>query len=140
MTPKEASTLGAVILATVAVIALVDEKEIKTEKVAGLTKLAVLPDGGKAYVVTIELDAGAGKVVEELRIAKTPGCVRRVSKTPTDCMRRVGGKDVDPGDLNRFHESEASGPSCQPVACSVRYNEDADEDEDTRVTKSKEAK
>jgi hypothetical protein len=46
-----------------------------------------------------------------------------------DCRRRTeDGGARDFGDLNRFPASESVGGGCQPVACSVVFGENADEE------------
>lgn len=142
MTAKELAGVTLVVGALVATaVVLIDDdtKPLATERVVGLTKLSVLRDGGKAYVVEVEVDAGAGRTRVELR-STAPGCVRRPKGAPVaSCRRRErlpdGGLGAarDFGDLNRFAVGEAAGAGCEAVACSVYAGEDADADEGERV-------
>lgn len=140
MTPKEIGTLSATVLVTLLTLAILDDKtpEAKvTDKAVGYSKLAVLPDAGKAYVIEVEVTTDAGVEVKTL-ITKTPGCVRKM-QDKDDCSRIVDSKPVDFGVLNRFPANEAVGADCKPVACSVYLGENADEDEDARLIREKEA-
>lgn len=131
-----AATLALAAVLAVAVIDGGTKPEAGAKRAPGArTMLAVKPDGGKGYVVLVELDGG----VQEVREAATPGCVRRPQGAPpATCRRRTeDGGVVDPGDLNRFAEADAVGPGCQPVACTVFIKEDAEEDEDARIVRER---
>ena len=144
MTAKELAGAALVVGALVATaVVLIDDetKPLQSERVVGLSKLSVLRDGGKAYVVEVEVDAGAGRSRVELRTT-APGCVRRPKGAPVaSCMRRERlsdgglGAGRDFGDLNRFVVSEAVGAGCEAVACSVYAGEDAEAKEDDVVRK-----
>lgn len=88
--------------------------------------VALLPDGGLAYIVPVaRVDGG-----ETVRFT-TPKCVRRWTGTPVnDCKRLINGMggpvEIDPGYLSRFPESQKVGTGCQPVACSVMAGDDPD--------------
>lgn len=139
MNPKQLAALAAAALTVGAVALIADTKDVKNEKPAdikkedvGTEKLAALDDGGLAYVRDVELlDGGRGQKI----VTGPPGCVRRPSKSPVvTCRRRFSdGGVVDPGPLNRFPASEAQGPQCQPIACSVFLGEDPDAEEVERI-------
>lgn len=90
------------------------------------SKAVVLPDGGPGYVWPAMLLDGGGTLV----LSDVAPCVRRPSGVLVNaCRRRVdGGSARDFGDMNRFPASEAIGTGCQPVACSVVFGEDANND------------
>lgn len=131
---KKEITAVIAVAAALAVFSIDTKVEKGSEKRVGLTKLALLDDGGKVYVVDIQTDAGVQTV-----ISKTPGCVRRLAGAAAHlCMFQLDdGGLVDQGELNRIPESRGVGPGCAPAACSVMQNEDADEDEDEHIAREK---
>lgn len=139
MEPRNAGavTLGAVALALAGAVLLTgEEKPMAVEERASVvepSKLARLADGGKGYVVRVAVDGGT----ETRTVA--PDCVRRPEgRAVASCLRReADGGSRDFGALNRFPVSEAVGAGCQPCACAVYAGEDAEEDEDARLTREK---
>ena len=107
-----------------------DTKDPGSERVVEASKVGVLPDGGKAYVVKVALTDGG----IEMRKISAPDCVRRPKGAAVDtCLALVGGKGVDRGELNRFPADASVGGGCEPVACSITLGEDPEISDDARV-------
>lgn len=91
------------------------------------SKAVVLPDGGPGYVWPATLASDGGRT---LVLSEVAPCVRRPAGALANaCRRRTeDGGARDFGGLNRFPVSEAIGTGCQPVACSVVFGEDSNND------------
>lgn len=102
------------------------------------SKLAMLPDGGKGYVVPVRVSDGG----TELRTT-APDCVRRLPDAgAANCLRVLedGKTLIDPGDWTRFPADASVGPACRTVACSVVLGESDREDEDAVLTRARDSK
>lgn len=122
------SIAAAVVIATIDVPS--DTKDRSTERIVEPSKVGLLPDGGKAYVVKVALSDGG----VETRKISAPDCVRRPKGAQVDsCLVLEGGKPVDRGELNRFPADAAVGVGCEPVACSITLGEDPDVSDDARL-------
>ena len=133
MTRNELIALG-VGVAAIAVALTVDipggTKDQAGERVVEPSKVGLLPNNGKGYVVKVVIADGG----VELRRAAAPGCMRRPVGAAVDtCMVVEGGKGVDRGAMNRFPADASVGAGCEPVACSVVAGEDPDISDDARV-------
>jgi len=107
-----------------------DEKPYAGETKESPSKLSVSKDGSKSYITMVKVADGG---VEARKTA--PDCVRRPVGVPAaSCMERTGKQPRDPGDLTRFPAADAIGAGCQPVACSIWFGENAEEDEDKRIS------
>ncbi len=85
-----------------------------------------LPDGGRGYAYPATGPDGGPVLV----LTDVAPCVRLAAGMPeASCRRRTpdGGSRTF-GTLNRFPASESVGGGCQPVACSVVFGENADEE------------
>lgn len=142
MTRGELITAGiGLSIAAAVVIAAVDvpgdTKDRGSERIVEASKVGLLPDGGKAYVVKVALNDGG----VEVRKISAPDCVRRPKGAQVDaCLAVEGGKPVDRGELNRFPADASVGVGCEPVACSITLGEDPDVSDDARLQEYKDKK
>lgn len=94
--------------ADTAVVVMVDRQDLWSSSKQGL-----LPDGG---LVPFAFENDGGVVV----LDAYPCVRRRVGSPISSCMRTFPGDIArDFGEGARFFVSIASGPDCEPVACSV---------------------
>ena len=141
MNAKELAASLAISAALVATaVVIIEPKDDKPasaqEKLAAVepSKLALLPDAGKGYVLSVRVADGG---VEKRTTA--PDCVRRPVGNKTCFRAESDGGQRNPGELNRFPATDVRGSGCQPVACSVFLGESADEEEDARLSEAKDA-
>ena len=125
MTKEQLAALAAAAL--VVTVAIVMQKDAPPDLDKSTAKLARASDGGKAYLV----ETATGDVL----LDAAPCVRRRKGSAPGSCLMHFDKRDIDMGELSRFPASVASGPDCEPVACSVTGAENADDSEDVALDK-----